>query len=394
MATRLLCDDCGWTTSYRLPNRAEKAAAHHECPPPARLHRRSCRTCGWSTTARTAGLADRSKRKHSCEYQMFRKGQRLRGEFRRSIIDRTPKPCLHKIANHQHGTYAAYVLDECRCEPCAQANRTYEADRTRRQAYGRWDNYVDAGPARDHVRALMAAGMGLKRIAEVGASQGQLWKLLYGKKRTHPDGTVTQTPSRRIRKDVAERLLGIPLDLAAGANVPGADTARRLQALVAIGWSVSVLGQRLGMRHPGNLGPVVHGQRDVMKATAIAVHALYVELADQRPPEGTKQERYSANRARRWAATQGWAPPLKVNGRLLVGRPVDETLLDDHVVLELDVDDAVVDRILAGEKVAATKAERIEVVRRWPTTGRSLNDLARLTGWKVERYTQRREGAA
>ena len=55
---------------------------------------------------------------------------------------------------------------------------------------------------------------------------------------------------------------------------------------------------------------------------------------------------------------------------------------------------AILDRILAGDPVPATTAERRAVVTAWPTTGRPLADLARLTGWKVERYhTPRRDAA-
>mgnify|MGYP003555248829 FL=1 len=50
-------------------------------------------------------------------------------------------------------------------------------------------------------------------------------------------------------------------------------------------------------------------------------------------------------------------------------------------------DDAVIERILAGEwKMPANQTERAEVARRWHNTGRSLNQLRQLTGWKVERY--------
>lgn len=71
-------------------------------------------------------------------------------------LDRTPKPCLHKQANHQHGTNACYVLDKCRCHPCAHARAAQDDWRRRQQAYGRYDKYVDAAEARRHVRSLMA----------------------------------------------------------------------------------------------------------------------------------------------------------------------------------------------------------------------------------------------
>lgn len=55
-----------------------------------------------------------------------------------------------------------------------------------------------------------------------------------------------------------------------------------------------------------------------------------------------------------------------------------------------DVDEVVILRILQGDPTvapAATLAERRAVVAAWSARGRPLSDLARLTGWKPERYT-------
>jgi hypothetical protein len=84
-----------------------------------------------------------------------------------TAVDRTPKPCLHKRVNHQHGTRLAYILDRCRCLPCAAANSTYELRRTRLKAYGRGtpSGWVDAAPVRAHVEQLCATGMGYKTVA-------------------------------------------------------------------------------------------------------------------------------------------------------------------------------------------------------------------------------------
>jgi hypothetical protein len=310
------CDDCGLDRTFTTLGHATRALVDHDC---RTAHRRSCRGCGWTVTSRTAGIADRAKRAHSCERQMLNRGARLRGEFRRSLVDRAPKPCLHLYADHQHGTYACYVQDECRCEPCSAANRDYEANRTRQQAYGRWNGLVDAGPAREHVRALMAQGMGLKRIVEVSdLSQGMLWKLLYGKRTA--DGT--RTPSRRIRPVTEARVLAVELDLAEGARIDAAASTRRVQALVAAGWSMSRLAERLGI-HPGNFTPLAHGTRQVTVETAKAVHALYAELVDVAPPSERRWQQGSVTRARRYATEHGWAPPLRIGGRAWIGSPLD-----------------------------------------------------------------------
>lgn len=57
-----------------------------------------------------------------------------------------------------------------------------------------------------------------------------------------------------------------------------------------------------------------------------------------------------------------------------------------------DVDPVLVDRLLGGEwqlSQTATNAERHIVVNAWREQGRPSNELARLTGWRINRYTNR-----
>jgi transcriptional regulator with XRE-family HTH domain len=352
---------------------------------------RSCRRCSWTGTYDTTARANYAKRRHSCEKQQRTDARLERGRTIRAGVDRTPKPCLHPIANHQHGTYACYTLDFCRCEACGRAVSDYERERKRQQAYGRWDNLVDAEPARRHVRWLMSQGMGLKRIAATGAiSQGSLWKLLYGKN----GGPV----SKRLTKSVAERVLAVELDLADGAVIDGADTARRLQALVANGWSMSKLALRLGWS-PGNLNPSIKGDRGVTVALAKAVHALYVELADQQPPTESHHDKVAASRARGYAAARGWLPPLRINGRLVVGRPLPSPQDLEEPAAFTDFggyDEAAVTRRLDGDRgVSINKADRIEVVRRARAWGWTFLDIERRAGIpKPERYITRAQQEA
>jgi transcriptional regulator with XRE-family HTH domain len=379
--------DCGWSGSYSTAGRAELWLAKHIHLQPAREYRRSCRACGWSGGPySSAAMADSKKKMHSCRRHTDAAAARARGEARRAAVDKTPKPCLHKIAAHVHGTHACYVLDACRCVRCTNANRLYEQERARLHAYGRWDHYVDAEPARQHVRALMAAGMGMKRIVATGAiSQGGIWKLLYGKRKA--DGT--RVPSIRVAKATAERLLAVELDLADGAKVDGADTSRRLQALVACGWSQAGLAERIGVDQ-SNFTPLVHGRRDVTVATAKAVHALYVELVEMAPPTRTVADRGSVSRSMNHAARMGWAPPLRINGKAFVGPPLPTPAHEDNLdeLESAGYDEAAVLRRLAGDRnLRVTRAERIEIVRRARALGWSYLDIEARTGInKPERY--------
>lgn len=336
--------------------------------------KRSCRTCGWSGTYRTNAKADYAKRQHSCKKwlrkaDVAKNAERIRQQ--RAQIDRTPKPCQHKQTTHQHGTHACYVLDRCKCIPCCKANSVYESDRNRRNAYGR-SNYVDATPSREHVRSLMNQGMGLKRIVAVSdISQGLLWKLVYGKRKS--DGT--QTPSKRVRRDTEQRILAIELDLAGGAVVDGTEAITRLRALVALGWSMSKIADRLGIGG-ANFTPIIHGRRQLTIATVNAANALFDELSMTLPPNESHRDRIAFARARDYAAAAGWVPPLALDD------------LSDAVDAEAaELDDIAIDRRMAGDKsVSLTRAERVELLRRWAASDLPRAECDRRTGINFFRY--------
>jgi len=54
-----------------------------------------------------------------------------------------------------------------------------------------------------------------------------------------------------------------------------------------------------------------------------------------------------------------------------------------------DVDEIVVERLLAGDRIrTSTPAEKAEALRRWVAAGRSMKSLAEVHHWKAERYTK------
>lgn len=313
-------------------------------------------------------------------------------------VDRTPKPCLHKLAQHQHGTYACYTLDSCRCEPCCAAQSAYSAGLMRRQAESAWNPdrspMVDAEPARAHVNALRDQGMGAKRIAAAaGISNGAMTKLLYGTYVTtgmgksagrYGIGELRRGPSERLRRETADRILAVRLELGPGARVDAVGSVRRVRALVALGWSQSKIAQRLGIR-PTNLH-LARGCPSTTYATALAVRALYDELSMQLPPELTHRDRIAANRARNYSRARGWLPPLAL----------DEDRLDDpfyeiasvlpDVESADDIDEVAVWRRLHGDKtVRLTKHEQALVVEQALAEGWSQADVERRTGLNPSR---------
>lgn len=180
----------------------------------------------------------------------------------------------------------------------------YEKQRTRLAAYGRWQPYVDAQPAREHVRRLGREGIGWQHVADLaGVSRGSVSRLLYGDKRT--------PPSKRIRPETERRLLAVTADperVAPFTRINGNGTRRRLRALVALGWSMNLLSQRAGV---GNLNRTITVDGCTVYArTAAAARRLYAELWNTQPPTDTPRRRVAAEQARAFAAERGWPPPM------------------------------------------------------------------------------------
>ena len=192
----------------------------------------------------------------------------------------------------------------CRCDLCREANRAEHSRVDRLRLYGQWQPYVDAVPIREHLEALGRAGIGWKRVALLsGVSTSSVSGILYGR--------PGRPPTRGVRRETAAAILAVRPGaeaVAPAALVDAAGTRRRLQALVAIGWSKSRLAARLDML-PGNFGQAMQREQ-VTAATARAVRDLYDELWATPPAEGTRREKASAVRARKYATEHGFVPPL------------------------------------------------------------------------------------
>lgn len=342
-------------------------------------HRRSCRACGWTRTYDTPAKADYYKRRHSCDVETTRQERAARGDAYRARvqeIDRTPKPCLHKVANHVHGTRACYVLDKCRCMDCSKAVVAAENERRRLQAYGRYDRYRDAQPVRDHIAMLGDYGISLKQVGRLtGINGGALTKIVYGLHGTDPttgERVQTRPPARRVTKETADKILSVaaaPENIAAGAPDPYRthEARTKLRSLVRLGHSMSRVGREMGSE-PSNAGRYFHGDSVLLKGTVDRALALFDAWSMTLPPQDTKWERTAVARARRYATEQGWDAPL------------DLEAADVDIELDGYIDEAVVLRVIDGDtKVAPTVVERREAVRRlhtWGLSNKAISDRA------------------
>lgn len=184
-------------------------------------------------------------------------------------------------------------------DPARWPSQTVEgaAHRRRMIAYGRWEPYVDATRAREHVQSLLAANMGPVQIAKVsGVPHGAISKLLYG------DYGRGMAPSKRIRRETETKLLAVEATvdtLADAALMPALGTVRRIQALHALGWPLSEIARRIGV-YRASLDRTLKAAQ-VQAGTARRVRDLYEELCMTPGP---------SLRARKHALEKGWKPPL------------------------------------------------------------------------------------
>ena len=201
-------------------------------------------------------------------------------------VVRSPRP-VAPDSRRAHGTYVKYVVERCGCEPCRLANRAYENRRQHaiRRPDEVWLPYVPAGPARRHLRALAAVGVGPKTVAKIsGVPHGSLAKIVYG------DPKRGMGPSKRIRPATSARILAVTVADAAGAQkVPAGPTWVLLDDLIARGYTRQFLGRALGSTAKV---PSLQVRHDLVRAsTARKVEQIHRRLQG-RPGPG-KRSRWS-----------------------------------------------------------------------------------------------------
>jgi plasmid maintenance system antidote protein VapI len=329
----------------------------------------TCHSCGWTGTYRTQPQADAYRRRHSCQLQ-HRRDQQARRRHER-CAGRTVRQCAHNGAHHQHGTRAAYVGDRCRCGSCRAANSADQRRRHRAIVYGRWQPFVDAEPARRHVRLLMANGIGRRQIATLTTlSPSTIDNLIYGNPRAH------RPPTGRIRPDTANRLLAIsvtPANKAPGRYTDAGPSIRRLRALAAIGWSPTAIACELSIC-PARIARILKAA-NVTVATATAIRILYDRAGDTPPQTFTEQQRDGAETARARARRQHWAPPMAWDNIESDAEP-SHAEPGRHPNGPFDIDEIAIERAMNGDQVKINGPERDEVIRRLTERGYSVRNIA------------------
>jgi transcriptional regulator with XRE-family HTH domain len=221
-------------------------------------------------------------------------------------------------------------------------------------------NLVDAEPVRRHLMHLRECGMPYQTAASVA---GVAWKttsyLLYG----HP--SQGKKPAARIHIMNARRLLAVQFDVAylhENTRIDGTGSMRRLQALVAMGWTNKDIADRLGVKEAWVHSLLIGRRPKVYVRTYRRIFELHRDLWDQQPPEDTVEQQTKVLRAQRRAAKLGYVSTLAwddIDDRRetpIVDPEPDGTEIVDEVAVRRVIDGHASPRIL-------NRAERDEAAR-------------------------------
>lgn len=166
--------------------------------------------------------------------------------------------------------------------------------------------------------------------------------------------------------------------------------ARRIQGLVAIGWSMDKIGAKVGLSHARISQIAIMKHPTMFEATALRVEAVYRELC-MTPLTGVW-----ADVSRKRAKDRGWVPPLAWDDGTIDNPNVHPIGVTRDSRAKHGLDEVAIQRRMAGDRdVHVHGEESAEVVRRLFAAGHSLTWIYRHTGLSGNRYIHvTAEGAA
>lgn len=266
------------------------------------------------------------------------------------------------------------------CEPCRAAYARYHKGLDHDHAHGR-RRRISATMATKHIARLREEGLTVPEIARrAGVAKATVYR-----------ASDSEAPPRMIASNVAA-ILSVTADTEPEQGyMPRVGVIRRIQALNAIGWTRVSLAARLEMSGP-NLTQLVTGCRGathranlhVQVKTWQKIDALYRELSMTPGP---------SDESRRRALRNGWAPPMAWDDiddpnehPKGIGAPKGRSADD--------VDLIIVERLLLGDRIPSTRAEKFEAMRRWLASGRLERELCAMHGWGEARYVTREDVAS
>ena len=267
-----------------------------------------------------------------------------------------------------HDTLTCYTDYRCRRPACVERYLAWEHDRAARQADGTWDNLVDATPVRQHIQRLITQGYTVHRIAAIAGLPAHSIRDFIGngvrgrRYRTHP-ATV-------------EKILAITPASATPTYIDPTGAHRRLQALVAAGWPLSLVDRQIGYK-AAHFRKILTEQRIHVDTSAL-VTAVYEQFRG-RKPERNGVAKHLAKQARTRAAANRWPDPDYWAERMDVINDPDFTPLYGVTRREIVAQDAHwlmttngLNREAAAERLGVSKAYIDHALRDHPQTETAL----------------------
>jgi lambda repressor-like predicted transcriptional regulator len=244
-------------------------------------------------------------------------------------------------------------------------------------AHGR-HRLIDAHRVRLHLATLTGCGWSLRAIAgAAGTSPSVVARLADGRQ-----GKVTRPMADALLAVDPMTVPSVPSKQTTEPFVSKVGTVRRIQALMAIGWTHEAMGDHLGEDKHWTANKLHAQGRWVTRTVHDRVAVMYRELCARPGP---------SERTRARAAARGYLPPVAWDDIDHDTAPDtgDDELVDDGM------DEIAILRRMAGDKtVRLSKAEKAEVAARLRRDGMSDARIEQVTGINVLRYVPRREEIA
>jgi hypothetical protein len=201
----------------------------------------------------------------------------------------------------------------CQQPGCAQENYRYMS-RLRLEHHRGQRRRRDATQSRHHIERLIATGWTQAQIARAaGIVHHLIGDVRHGK--------------QMIANSTAYAILSVPIGPppADTRDVDATGTARRLRALVAIGWPIEQLAPQLGI-FPTALGNIARGELAHVRATTADVVALHYQQLTRTPGP--------SNRSRILARKKGWHGPAAWDNNIDDPAAVPEVEHADELALK------------------------------------------------------------
>lgn len=261
----------------------------------------------------------------------------------------------------RHGTYAGFhahaKAGEKPCEPCRVAQRRYFKGLKFRLDHGHRERVVLGEDAWNIIHSMTRAALSQR----TGINASYLSRL-------HSGGHY-QKVYQRTRAKV----------LAAGNGPTPVGIQRRVRALYALGYSWHTIERESGI-HREAISAIAQGEppKFVRSYVVEALVATYDRLHMSLPAPSR-----SVTMVRNAARRKGWLPPLAYDEGEI---DRSEEHFHTDILSDKGFDEAVILRVLDGENMPTTRAEKVEIMRRWLAAGGSERALCIRMGWKTGRY--------